>query len=199
MTALASPPVPVAPSVQREFTEQELVRLADAGGSEWIDGRVVETLMGFDETWTATEVGFRLKLFVRDHPLGDVVIEQSFRCIPDDPTGFRRPEVAFVAAGRVPSPAPPGPVPVVPDLAVAVISPTDNVRELELKLADYRSAGVPLVWVLIPAVRTVRVFPLDGPDHALRVGDTLDGGAVLPGFAVGVVDLFRPAGAVAGR
>ena len=121
---------------------------------------------------------------------GDVLPEQTFRCFPDEPAAVRRPDVAFIAAGRVPSPRPSGHVGVRPDLAVEVTSPNDEVDELELKLADYRSAGIPLVWVVISAVRLVRVLRLDGSVTHLRDGDTLDGGTVLPGFTVAVVDLF---------
>lgn len=195
MTALASPPVLVTPSLPRQYTDEELAKLADDGVSEFVDGRVVEKDMNADATWTAARVGHYITISVIQAGAGDVFAEQSFRCVPNDPRGFRRPDVSFVAAGRVPTPAPGGPLPFAPDLAVEVVSPNDNVEELETKLAEYRAAGVRLVWVVIPAVRTVRVFPLDGPDHAVRAGDTLSGGDVLPGFAVPVADLFRPAAA----
>ncbi len=194
MTALASPPPALLqPSLRRQFTEPELTKLADSGVCEFIDGRLVAEDMGADATWTATRLGYYLTAHAIQTGAGDPFIEASFRCFPDDPAGWRRPDVAFVAAGRVPLHAPPGPLDLAPDLAVEVTSPSDKLEDLEVKLADYRSAGILLVWVVIPAVRTVRVFPLDGPDHALRAGDTLTGGAVLPGFAVAVADLFRPA------
>ena len=193
MTAIASPPpVLVTPSLPRHYTDQELLGLADGGVAEFIDGRLVEEDMGADANWTAARLGHYVSAHLIRAGTGDLFNEQSFRCFPDDPAGWRRPDLAVVATSRVPSPAPPGPMTMAPDLAVEVTSPTDKLEELELKLADYRSAGIPLVWVIIPAVRTVRVFPLNGPDHALRVGDTLTGGDVLPGFAVAVADLFRP-------
>ncbi len=192
MTALASPPVLVTPSLPRQYTDKELAKLADDGVSEFVNGRVVEKDMNADATWTATRIGHYLTAHVIQTAAGDVFAEQTFRCVPNQSRGFRRPDVAFTAAGRVPTPAPGGPLPFAPDLAVEVVSPNDNVEELESKLAEYRAAGIPLVWVVIPAVRIVRVFPLNGPDHALRAGDTLTGGDVLPGFAVAVADLFRP-------
>ena len=166
--------------------------------SEYVDGRPLEKHMSADATWTATRLGTHISVhLMKSGTGGDAFVEQSFRCVPNDPAGFRRPDVAFVAAGRVPTPAPRGPLPFAPDLAVEVVSPNDAIEELESELFDYGSAGVRLVWVVIPAVRLVRVFPLDGPDHALRAGDTLTGGDVLPGFAVPVADLFRPVAAPA--
>ena len=193
MTALASPPpVPVTPSLPRQYTEKELAKLADDGASEFVGGRVLEKDRSADATWTAARLGYYITIYVMRTGAGDTLVAQSFRCVPNDPRGFRRPDVSFVAAGRIQAPAPDGPLPFAPDLAVEVVSPTDNVEELESKLADYRSAEIPLVWVVIPAVRLVRVFPRGGPIVELRAGDTLTGGDVLPGFAVAVADLFRP-------
>ncbi len=191
MTANATPPQQVTPSVPREYTDKELLKLADNGLAEFVDGRVVEKQLGYDAGWTAVEIITELRIFLRKHPIAEAVAEQSFRCFPDDVRGFRRPDIAVLAAGRVPTPAPQGPVDLVPDLAIEVTSPNDGVDELELKLAAYHSVSVRLVWVVVPAVRIVRVYPAGAPSHALRVGDTLTGGDVLPGFSVPVAALFR--------
>ncbi len=189
MTAIAAPPpVPSVPSAV--VSPDDLLTME--GLFELTDGRLLEKRMAFDANWTAGQITARLNVHLWQTKAGDVVPEQTFQCFPDDPGGIRRPDVAFVAAGRLPVPWPPGHVRVRPDLAVEVTSPNDEVDELELKLADYRSAGVPLVWVVIPAVRLVRVLRLDGSVAHLRPGDTLDGGTVLPGFAVAVADLFPP-------
>ena len=44
-----------------------------------------------------------------------------------------------------------------PDLAVEVISPNDLATEIDQKVAEYLGAGVPLVWVVHPEARAVRV------------------------------------------
>ncbi len=95
-----------------------------------------------------------------------------------------------------------------PDLAVEVVSPNDTAREVAAKVNDYLKAGTPLVWVIRPAERTVTVHRrpggadgADGTDGAvgpvgaeearvLGEGDVLDGGDVLPGFAVAVGRFF---------
>ena len=185
-TVLAPPPQPsVAPIA---VSPDDLLTMD--GLHELTDGRLLEKGLSYDANWTAGRIGYYLTGHLIRTGAGDVLPEPSFRCFPDDPMTVRRPDVAFLAADRVPSPRPPGHVLVRPDLAVEVTSPNDEVDELELKLADYRSAGIPLVWVVIPAVRLVRVLRLDGSVTHLRAGDTLDGGTVLPGFAVAVNDLF---------
>ena len=54
----------------------------------------------------------------------------------------------------------------------------------------YLEAGVPLVLVVDPRRRTVRVRTPGGGDRLLTEGDELDGGAVLPDFRVPVARLF---------
>jgi Uma2 family endonuclease len=58
------------------------------------------------------------------------------------------------------------------------------------KLREYFAAGTRLVWLVDPRPRTVRVHT--GPRRSVRLGpdDVLDGGTVLPGFAVPVREIF---------
>ena len=101
--------------------------------------------------------------------------------------------MSYVLAGRMPTPRPSGHLRFRPDVAVEVVSPTDNAYELQAKLADYRSVAIPLVWVVWPHVRLVQVHTPDNPIVELRDGDTLTAGDALPGFAVAVADLFAGA------
>lgn len=136
-----------------------------------------------------------LWLHVRERKLG--------RCFPDN-TGFllhipgdatdtvRAPDAAFVRADRLPAGGMPGGwVPVAPDLAVEVISPSETVTILAEKLADYLAAGTIAVWVVDPERRTVDVHTTSAPTRRLYVGDVLDGAPVLPEFACTVDELFE--------
>ncbi|MBC8117685.1 MAG: Uma2 family endonuclease, partial [Candidatus Saccharimonas sp.] len=78
----------------------------------------------------------------------------------------------------------------VADLAVEVLSESNTYGEMQLKLADYFAASVRLVWIVDPELRTVEVHADPGQMTLLRQDDTLDGGAVLPGFVVPLKDLF---------
>ncbi len=48
-----------------------------------------------------------------------------------------------------------------PQLVVEVLSPSNTPRDIEEKLADYASLGVPEAWVLAPQTRTVEVLYLE--------------------------------------
>ena len=104
----------------------------------------------------------------------------------------RSPDVAFVRADRVPDGGfGPGWVPLAPDLAVEVLSPSETASDVEEKLADYRAAGTSLLWVIDPARRLVAVYDAAAPTRWLREGDALDGGAVVPDFGMPVTALFE--------
>jgi Uma2 family endonuclease len=77
----------------------------------------------------------------------------------------------------------------VPDL-VEMLSPSDRDRNMQAKVAMYQEAGVPLLWVADPQARTVTVRTPGEAARTLTVADTLDGGAVLPGFQNAIADLF---------
>ena len=108
-------------------------------------------------------------------------------------TGLVRvPDVSFVSWGRLPGRRPPkAPLPSLAiDLAVEVISKGNTRAEMARKLREYFEAGATLVWFVYPKNRTIRVYSSAKESVVLKDGDTLDGGAVLPGFALPVSELF---------
>jgi Uma2 family endonuclease len=101
------------------------------------------------------------------------------------------PDVAFVRADRLPAEEEADRFArLAPDLAVEIISPSDTGPEVDEKVGLYLGAGVPLVWVVDPRRKTVRVWKGDGTDRLLSEDDELDGGEVLPGFRILVSRLF---------
>jgi Uma2 family endonuclease len=65
-----------------------------------------------------------------------------------------------------------------PQLLVEVLSPANNRREREEKLADYATIGVPEVWVVSPEARTVEVLYLEA--GFLRSSHVLIDGTLSP-------------------
>lgn len=105
----------------------------------------------------------------------------------------RIPDVSFISSNRLPDGrVPREPIPdLAPDLAVEVISRHNTRKEMDRKLHDYFTAGVQLVWYVYHSPRReARVYV--GPTEYSTVDEAgaLDGGAVLPGFALALKDLF---------
>jgi Uma2 family endonuclease len=79
----------------------------------------------------------------------------------------------------------------VPDLCIEVISPNDNYIDVEEKVEGYLIDGVRLVWVFNPRKTTITVYGPGLDDiKRFRADSTLDGGDVLPGFALLVKSVF---------
>lgn len=122
---------------------------------------------------------------------GEVMSNDPGCWIERGPDTVRAPDIAFVAADRLP------PQPVIdyletaPTIAVEVLSPTDRPRAVRAKVAQWLRRGAELVWVVDPQQRTVSVHRSSEPPRVVGVEDTLDAEPVLPGFRLRLATLFR--------
>jgi Uma2 family endonuclease len=106
----------------------------------------------------------------------------------------RRPDAFFLSFERWPANQPipdTDPWPVVPNLAVEVISPSNLANAVQEKLEEYFQAGVERVWVVYPRWKRIYVYESPTSVRILTAADTLDGGPVLPGFQLPLANLFR--------
>jgi Uma2 family endonuclease len=104
------------------------------------------------------------------------------------------PDVAFVRRERLPAPEQRiGFLPVVPDLAVEVRSPTDSDENVGIKVERYLALGVPLVWVIDPERRTADVHRPGRAQRHLSAerDDALDGEDITPAFGLALRLLFE--------
>lgn len=103
----------------------------------------------------------------------------------------RAPDVSFVSQAKLAAIGKPrGFWPGAPDLAIEVLSPGDSVTELMKKVQEYFRAGTRAVWVVLPDVRQVYRYYSPKDVRVLAVGDTLDGGDVIPGFSLPISQIF---------
>lgn len=164
---------------------------------ELVEGLLVEKTMGYQEAYLALLLGTFLNTFVLEHRLGVVLGADGMARLA--PGLIRIPDVSFIPWERHPDrkiPREPF-VPFAPALAVEVLSPSNTAKEMARKLLDYFATGVRLVWYVDPEARTVEVFTGVGRSTVLREPDTLDGGDVLPGFALPLAQLFAGLGPAA--
>jgi Uma2 family endonuclease len=174
-------------------TMTQATEIEPEGFYEVVEGQVVEKpLMGVYELEIASFLQTIMDSFARSNSLGRAVTEMLFRIDPES-TLARRPDVAFIAEQRWPLRRR-GPKTaaweVVPDLAVEVISPRNKTLDDLKKLEEYFRAGTRMVWIVLPNVDKVYVYESPTAVTILALGDTLDGGAVLPGFRLPLRTLF---------
>lgn len=160
---------------------------------ELVRGELVEKVMAFESIWVVSQIVMLLKVFAEKRKLGWVLAEQPVACFPWIERHARRPDVIFVSLSKVPSARTHiAALKVPPDLCVEVLSPDDDVIELETKIAEYLQAGVPLVWIVNPALKTLRVHRLNGTISQYASTDTVTGEDILPDFSVQVAEFFPP-------
>lgn len=154
----------------------ELIRMAPAGGRH---GNLAANIVG--PLWA----------HVAQEQIGNVYIAETGFLLARDPDVVLAPDAAFVRSDRLPpEEEQDGFLPLAPDLAVEVVSPSDSSDYVTDKVMEYLDAGTSLVWVVQPRRRIVTVYT---PDHIGRVlgeADELDGGDVLPGFRLPVTAIF---------
>ncbi|WP_435007207.1 Uma2 family endonuclease [Tundrisphaera lichenicola] len=175
----------------RELTPDDVLAMPDGKHCELVDGRIVESGMSSRSSHVAASLSRFLGTHCEPIGLAYVFVECGFTCFPGNPKQMRRPDVSCVRVDRLPfDQIGDGYLSLRPDLAAEVISPNDLVLDLEEKLEDYRQAGIPLVWLIYPPSRKVRVLRPEGPPTELGPDDELTGEDVLPGFRCRIADLF---------
>ena len=145
--------------------------------------------VGGEHNELATEFVFHLRLHVGRR--GKVYAPDAGFVIERDPDTLLAPDVAYVSAERLPPRQERrGFLRVIPDLVVEIVSPWDRMREVEEKVRAYLDAGVRLVWVVEPRLKTVTIWDATRSPRTLGEQDVLDGGDVLPEFRVALAEIF---------
>lgn len=178
----------------RPITVEEFAAMPLEGSWELVDGdlQAVSPNAG-DSGWISGRIFSRLEQFVDSHRLGWAFPPETGFILFDNRDVVRSPDAAFVRRDRLDRPTRSF-VPVAPDFAVEVLSPSDRRADAEAKVVMYLQAGVQLVWLVDPERCTVTVFHPDGTAEIQDIGDTLDGGPVVPGFRVPVAEIFQTSG-----
>ena len=163
---------------------------------ELVEGEVVEmSPTGGEHGILTFELGLRIGAFVRDRQLGYVTAaETGYRISSGVHESVLAPDVAFVRTARLPEGPPREFIPLAPDLAVEVLSPSDSYSMVQRKAGLYLRGGSQAVWVVDASARSITVFALneDGGLIARTLTDAanLDGAPVLPGFSLPLSELF---------
>jgi Uma2 family endonuclease len=157
-----------------ELIAGELYMMSPAG---WRHGEVIGTLHGL------------LWQYVNEHHLGSVFGAETGFLISRNPDTVRAPDIAFIAKSSMPANKPtqaywPG----APDLAVEVLSPSDNTDAAAKKIAAWLAAGA-VVWEVDPDNESITVHAT----ASMRVysgSEILLGEPAVPGFRCNLDDIF---------
>lgn len=153
---------------------------------EFIGGEIVEVVSNSYSSTIAMLIGGAVSVFVRQNKLGRVsgadggYMVMGEKYIPD---------AAFISYARQPKQSYEAYNPLPPDLAIEVLSPSNDEWEMRVKIANYLQSGT-VVWLADPDRQRMEVYAPGQPVQKLGIDDVLDGGTVLPGFKLPVRDIF---------
>jgi Uma2 family endonuclease len=74
--------------------------------------------------------------------------------------------------------------PLAPDFVIELRSRTDNLSDLQEKMAEYQANGVRLGWLINPQQQQVEIYRLGQAVEVIQSPLTLNGESVLPGFTL---------------
>jgi Uma2 family endonuclease len=83
-------------------------------------------------------------------------------------------------------------LPLCPDFAIELRSPTDNLRTVLDKMQEYLDNGAQLGWLLDPLTRRVHVYRPQRPPEILEAPSTVSAEPLLPGFVLDLRKIWEP-------
>jgi Uma2 family endonuclease len=127
--------------------------------------------------------------YLETNPAGELFTTDNLYVL--GPTTRRIPDLSFLIADRASKVDPAKHLEGAPDLAIEVLSPSDQAAAMRRKMKQYFAAGARVVWVVYPELREVEVWEsASGPVRVVGEGDALESRYLLPGFSCPVSDLF---------
>ena len=160
---------------------------------ELVEGEIVEmSLPGGEHGEVLAILTIRIGHYVLEKNLGRVATGDAGFILERNPDGkdtVRSLDLAFVSRSKAPGPLPNTLLEIAPDLAVEVVSPSNEAADIRLKTRQLLNAGTTMVWIVYPDLRIVDIHTRSGA-KTLEAGDTLNGGDVLPGFEIPVREIF---------
>ena len=158
---------------------------------EFVDGEVVEKPMPVPaHGQLVVDLITETNLYVREHP--EFRVETEVRHADLDNAWVFLPDISLTRKTRRPPAVdePRGPVEVMPDFAIEVLSPDDRPGRVAQRVNYYLRAGVTLVWIVDPEDESVTVFERGAESRVVTSPDELTGEPVLPGFTLDLGRLF---------
>jgi Uma2 family endonuclease len=82
-------------------------------------------------------------------------------------------------------------IPLCPDFAVEILSPTDSLKKTQEKMQEYMDNGCRLGWLINRKKREVEIYRPGQEVEVLQSPLTLDGEDVLPGFVLNLQKIWN--------
>jgi Uma2 family endonuclease len=153
------------------------------------EGELIEmTRPAYKHNRVLAKLQFAVHSYLREHPIGEMLISENLYALA--PLTRRSPDLAIILGDRRAELENAKVIPIIPEIACEVLSPSETPRMIHRKFKQYFAAGVKEVWLIDPATREAEIWTSPQlPERALSEGDAITS-PLLPGFAVKLAELF---------
>ena len=81
-------------------------------------------------------------------------------------------------------------IPLAPDFALELMSPSDTLVNVRAKMREYLDNGVKLGWLINPKAKQIEIYRLGQDVELLDSPQSISGEDILPGFTLDLTDIF---------
>ncbi|MDX2270081.1 MAG: Uma2 family endonuclease [Bryobacter sp.] len=148
---------------------------------------------GAESDFRSLDIGTQIYHYARRHPESAAFTTSVQYLLPDG--AALSPDASWVSAekmARLNRAQKRGFLPLVPDLVVEVLSPSDRMTRAQAKMRQWSGNGVPLAWLVDADRQAIHIYR-PGQEAELRTGmDSLEAGEAMPGFVLDCTHLWKP-------
>ncbi|CAN1212731.1 Uma2 family endonuclease [Tumidithrix helvetica PCC 7403] len=152
---------------------------------------VLMTLSGGETSAWNSEINYDLGLWNRQSAAGITFGSSTGFSLPNG--SDRSPDAAWIPIAKWNALTPEqrkGFLPLCPDFAIELLSPTDSWLKGMAKMQEYQDNGCRLGWLIDPKSKRVAIYRLDKPVEILEVPVSLSGEDVLVGFVLNLENIW---------
>jgi Uma2 family endonuclease len=152
------------------------------------EGELIEmTRPGYNHNQILYTLLMETGLYLRAKPIGVALLSENLYAL--SPNTRRAPDLAIILGNRKAELIGAKVIPIIPDIAAEVLSPSETPRMIHRKLKQYFDAGVRETWIIDPESRTVEIWTGPNLPHTLEGSGVLTS-PLMPGFSLSLEALF---------
>lgn len=177
----------IAEAVEKSARPVKIVDLAKQ--TEIVDGKVeIKEMPGLRSSGIAFRIGIKIGIYLETNKIGRLY--GSDATFTTTGGNERMADVAFVSNEKLVNGEPVTKADFAPDLAIEVISPSDQQESIVTKINEYLQAGVKQVWRVEPGIKTVTIYKSLNDIKIFTHQETITLDDILPGFSLNLSEIF---------
>lgn len=140
---------------------------------------------GYETGMNNADLLIQLGIWNRQYQLGIVCDSSTGFILPNG--AIRSPDVSWIAKERVAQFSKEEKtkfLPLTPDFALELMSPSDQLKTTQAKMSEYRDNGVKLAWLINPQQQQVEIYRSAKSVEVVNQPSFLSGEEILPGLII---------------